>query len=118
MDGRPAGAVAGGLTRLPFTLAAQTEVTERDLELVSGNRTVIVGSPGAGGRIASLPFEVYVSRVLAGEGEPKAADAASQALAIAIRHAHGNRLEAAGVVGARSRRRPQRGPLVRVRRLR
>lgn len=33
----------------------------------------------------TLPLEVYVARVLAGEGEPRAAEAAQQALAVAIR---------------------------------
>jgi len=39
----------------------------------------------AGGAIARLPLEVYVARVLAGEGEPGAPDATQEALAIAIR---------------------------------
>ena len=69
----------------PFTFAAQADVSEVDLELASGGRTIVVGSPGSDGRIVTTPFEVYVSRVLAGEGEPNAADAAQQALAIAIR---------------------------------
>jgi len=42
-------------------------------------------SSGATGRIVRLPLEVYVARVLAGEGEPNAADAARQSLAVAIR---------------------------------
>jgi stage II sporulation protein D len=36
-------------------------------------------------RTTDLPLEVYVARVLAAEGEPKAGDAAQRALAIAIR---------------------------------
>ena len=39
----------------------------------------------SGGRITRIPLEVYVARVLAGEGEPNAPDAARQALAVAIR---------------------------------
>jgi stage II sporulation protein D len=63
---------------------AQGETTEPDLESASAGRTVRVGLT-ATGRISSIPLEVYVARVLAGEGEPRAADAAQQALAIAIR---------------------------------
>ena len=36
-------------------------------------------------RIETLPLEEYVARVVAGEGQPRAADAAQQALAIAVR---------------------------------
>jgi SpoIID/LytB domain protein len=36
-------------------------------------------------RVATMPVEDYVAGVLAGEGEPRAADAAQEALAIAIR---------------------------------
>src|SRR4051812_6899242 len=43
-----------------------------------------IGSTGDG-HITVVPLEVYVARVLAGEGDPRAADAAQQALAIAIR---------------------------------
>ncbi|MBI4266359.1 MAG: SpoIID/LytB domain-containing protein [Acidobacteria bacterium] len=46
---------------------------------------VRIGALSNGGAVTTLPLEVYVARVLAGEGEPRAADAASQALAIAIR---------------------------------
>ena len=37
------------------------------------------------GRVTAVPAELYVARVIAGEGEPNAPDAALQALAIAIR---------------------------------
>jgi SpoIID/LytB domain protein len=37
------------------------------------------------GRVHSLDLEEYVARVVAGEGQPKAADAAQQALAITVR---------------------------------
>jgi stage II sporulation protein D len=63
---------------------AQTDVTEVDLERVSAGRTVRVGSPGTG-RVTEMPLEVYIARVLSGEGEPNAGDAAQQALAIVIR---------------------------------
>jgi stage II sporulation protein D len=65
--------------------AAQSDAGEFDLELASEGRTITVGSPGAGGRVVTLPLEVYVARVLAGEAEPNAPDAAQQALGIAIR---------------------------------
>jgi stage II sporulation protein D len=63
---------------------AQTEVTEADLLAASNGHTLRIGST-ADGHITVVPLEVYVARVLAGEGDPRAADAAQQALAIAIR---------------------------------
>ena len=63
---------------------AQTDITENDLIAASGGRTLRIGAV-ADGHVTVIPLEVYVSRVLAGEGDPKAADAAQQALAIAIR---------------------------------
>ena len=70
-------------------LARQADVSEADLELASRGRAVLLGSPGAARPEApqtmTVPLEVYVARVLAGEGEPNAAPAAQQALAIAIR---------------------------------
>lgn len=63
---------------------AQDEVTDTDLEKLSFGRVVRIGSP-ATGAVATLPLEVYVARVLAAEGEPRAVDAAREALAIAIR---------------------------------
>ena len=68
----------------PVAVAAQGEVTDEQLEAASIGRTVAIGSPN-GGRITRMPLEVYVARVLAGEGEPNAPDAARQALAVAIR---------------------------------
>jgi SpoIID/LytB domain protein len=63
-----------------------SDVTESALEAASGGSSIRVG-PGAGaaGRAAAIPLEVYVARVLAGEGERDAADAAREALAVAIR---------------------------------
>lgn len=60
--------------------------TDAQLEAASGGRTVRLG-PAAAARspIVELPLEVYVARVLAGEGEPRAGEAAHQALAVAIR---------------------------------
>ncbi|MGH9253418.1 MAG: SpoIID/LytB domain-containing protein [Vicinamibacterales bacterium] len=65
---------------------AQSDVTDVQLVAASAGRVVRAG-PGAGaaGRITTIPLEVYVARVIAGEGEPNAADAARQALAVAIR---------------------------------
>jgi SpoIID/LytB domain protein len=74
---------------------AQTEVSDAVLEKASEGRTVDIGllssgggppSPRYGGTsVATIPLELYVARVLAGEAEPGAADAAQQALAVAIR---------------------------------
>jgi stage II sporulation protein D len=71
-------------TSAPSVTAAQAEITDEQLEVVSGGRTVVIGSPGER-RVDRIPLEVYVARVLAGEGEPNAPDAARQALAVAIR---------------------------------
>ena len=54
------------------------------MKRASGSRTVAVGG-SSGGRVTTLPLEVYVARVLAGEGEPDAPEPTRQALAIAIR---------------------------------
>ena len=62
---------------------AQTDVTDSDLAAIS-TRTVALGVNG-GGKLGDVPLEVYVARVLAGEGEPNAPEATQQALAIAIR---------------------------------
>jgi stage II sporulation protein D len=67
------------------SLSAQTDIADADLERASTGRSVTVGSPSAGGRTASVPLELYVARVLAGEGEPGAPRATQQALAIAVR---------------------------------
>ncbi len=64
--------------------SAQDEVTDADLEKLSFGRVIRVGSPMTGAAI-TLPLEVYVARVLAAEGDPKAMDAAREALTIAIR---------------------------------
>src|SRR5437879_8807206 len=71
------------LCGLDAKLPAQADVTEADLT-ASNSRTLRIGST-VDGHVTIIPLEVYVSRVLAGEGDPKAADAAQQALAIAIR---------------------------------
>jgi SpoIID/LytB domain protein len=68
----------------PAAAAAQADVTDEQLQAASLGRIIAIGSPN-GGRITRIPLEVYVARVLAGEGEPNAPDAARQALAVAIR---------------------------------
>jgi stage II sporulation protein D len=60
-----------------------TGVTDADLAAVS-TRAVALGAIGSG-KIADVPLEVYVARVLTGEGEPNAPEATQQALAVAIR---------------------------------
>ena len=78
------GALLLSHTPVPPLVAAEAEITDEQLEAASGGRTVVIGSPGER-RVNRIPLEVYVARVLAGEGEPNAADAARQALAVAIR---------------------------------
>ena len=65
--------------------AAQSDVTDTDLERASGGRTIAIGALSRGGGVTNVPLEVYVARVLAGEGEPNAPEAATEALAVAIR---------------------------------
>ena len=71
---------------VPFVayVPAQTEFTEADLIAASGGRVMRIGFL-ADGHVTAIPLEAYVARVLAGESDPTAADAAQQALAIAIR---------------------------------
>jgi len=64
---------------------AQVSPTDSDLERASAGRTLAIGALSSNGAVSTMPLEVYVARVLAGEGEPGAADAAQQALAVAIR---------------------------------
>jgi SpoIID/LytB domain protein len=63
----------------------QTEVSDAALEKASEGRRMDIGLLSTGGGVATIPLEVYVARVLAGEAEPGAAGAAQQALAVAIR---------------------------------
>ena len=70
---------------------ASTDISDAALERASDGHTVAIGLlSSANGRsgaasVATIPLEVYVARVLAGEAEPGAADAAQQALAVAVR---------------------------------
>jgi stage II sporulation protein D len=68
----------------PLVSGAQTDITDVDLKAASNGRTVRVRAL-TGGRVTTLPLEVYVARVLAAEGEPGAADAAQHALAVVSR---------------------------------
>src|SRR4029079_13666313 len=68
-------------TPAPQTAAAQSDVTDAVLEKASEGRTSDIGLLSTGCGVATIPLEVYVARVLAGEAEPGAADAAQQALA-------------------------------------
>jgi stage II sporulation protein D len=52
--------------------------------MAASTRTVALGANGAS-KIGDVPLEVYVARVLTGEGEPDAPEATQQALAVAIR---------------------------------
>lgn len=67
------------------TTPAQVGPTDSDLERASAGRTLAIGALSSGGAVSNVPLELYVARVLAGEGEPNAAEAAQQALAVAIR---------------------------------
>src|SRR5215470_3577694 len=76
--------VVAVLRGLDIELPAQSEISEADLVAASPGRTIRLGSV-ADGHVNTVPLEVYVARVLAGEADPRAGDAAQQALAIAIR---------------------------------
>src|SRR5262245_5367459 len=91
-----AGVIAAGVLTAALIGAqtpAQTDVSDSVLEKASEGRTVDIGLLSSGGppsrsggtNVATIPLEVYVARVLAGEAEPNAPDAAQQALAVAIR---------------------------------
>src|SRR5262245_42811053 len=69
----------------PGAVLAAQDVSDADLGAASSGRTIRVGVTVNGRRPLEIPIETYVARVLSGEGEPRAADAAQQALAIAIR---------------------------------
>jgi SpoIID/LytB domain protein len=67
-----------------FVVVAQGDPTDADLASASAGRTFALRTL-ASGDTAQVPLEVYVARVLAGEGEPNAPEAATGALAVAIR---------------------------------
>jgi stage II sporulation protein D len=70
----------------PTARAAQAQADVADVDLARASRgvTVRIGSP-RGRDVLTIPLELYVAQVLSAEGEPNAPDAATQALAIAIR---------------------------------
>lgn len=74
LGGAPAGAGRQDIT-----------ATDANLEAASRGRTVRIGALATDGAITSLPLEVYLARVLAGEAEASASEGAQQALAIAAR---------------------------------
>jgi stage II sporulation protein D len=76
--------VVAVLRGLDIELPAQSDITEADLTAASAGRTIRLGAV-ADGHVTTVPLEMYVARVLAGEADPRAGDAAQQALAIAIR---------------------------------
>jgi SpoIID/LytB domain protein len=78
-------AVVVTLSLFGRTTPAQVTPTDSDLERASVGRTLAIGALSSGGAVSTMPLELYVARVLAGEGEPNAAEAAQQALAVAIR---------------------------------
>jgi len=49
------------------TISGQSDPSDADLERASGGRTVALGSASSGRRVSTVPLEVYVARVLAGE---------------------------------------------------
>jgi stage II sporulation protein D len=77
MTSRSAQTVESGFSRI------EPPATDAALAALS-RRTVALGGASSG-RVEHVPLEVYVARVLAGEGEPNAPDATQQALAVAIR---------------------------------
>jgi SpoIID/LytB domain protein len=79
-----AGAARARAPWFVATTAAQAEVSDAELEQASDGRAISLG-PAGGGRPVAVPLEVYVARVIAGEGEPNAPEATQQALAIAVR---------------------------------
>lgn len=70
--------------RVARLLSAQLPVSEADLDRVSRGRSISLGTPSTG-KVVQVPLETYVARVIAGEAEPNAPEAAQQAIAIAIR---------------------------------
>ena len=64
---------------------APRDVTDAELTAASGRQTVRLGSASGAHRPSVVPLEIYVARVLAGEAEPRAAEGAQRALAIAVR---------------------------------
>jgi SpoIID/LytB domain protein len=87
--GFDAAGIAADLLLAPPPTVARTRPAPPVTSIVpaAGVTSIRLGMLQAEGRtrIESVPLEDYVARVLAGEGQPRAADAAQEALAIAIR---------------------------------
>jgi stage II sporulation protein D len=77
MTSRSAQTAESGISRI------QNPPGDAELAALS-SRTVALGGASTG-LVEHVPLEVYVARVLSGEGEPNAPDATQQALAVAIR---------------------------------
>lgn len=76
------------LLSVAFSLAAAAgALAQRGTSTSAVNTVLRIGitTPDGSTRVTPLQLEDYVSRVLAGEGQPRAADAAQQAVAIAAR---------------------------------
>jgi len=78
-------AQAGAPDAQALRVEVEGDLTDTQLEAASSRRIRLGPAAGSRGAVVELPLEVYVARVLAGEGSPRAAGAAQQALAIAIR---------------------------------
>ena len=65
--------------------APQVEVTDVDLERAGSGRTIALGALSTDKHVTTVPLEMYVARVLAGEAERDAPQGELEALAIAIR---------------------------------
>jgi stage II sporulation protein D len=78
-----AAAAAVSMTGSMTGRSAQSPPTDAQLAALS-TRTVALGATTSG-RVEHVPLEVYVARVLSGEGEPNAPEATQHALAVAIR---------------------------------
>ena len=86
LRGLLAAVATAAAVSIPGSMAgrsAQSPVTDAELAALS-TRTVALGATSSG-RLEQVPLEVYVARVLSGEGEPSAPEATQHALAVAIR---------------------------------
>ncbi len=79
-------AIAGILLVAAAASWASVQAGQRPATAVGPTIRIGVTTPGGGAvRVETLPIEDYVARVISGEGQPRAAAAAQQALAIVIR---------------------------------
>ena len=89
-------------------VAAQAEITDEQLEAVSRGRTVVIGSPNGERSVTRIPLEVYVARVLAGEGGAQRAGCRTSGACRRDPHLHPR---ADGTPSARGLRSVRYGPL-------